>query len=176
MSPIPATRKAALDAFPLIVDVLEDRDTKALFSRQFLTSQLGGSVQRVFAKYIFIHTKKKPNTDTRHLSVDVSKRRPLARHGISCYLCPNLEQNPWCPTQPGMHGYMFVGLGTDAGTFVKPATRDIFVSIGTKKSRYLGLYEASRVDKLTVNEWTAFPDSVCVQVLPCYCAQFTCHL
>ena len=95
------------------------------------------------------------------LRVDTSKPRPLAHHGISCYLCPNQEQNPWCPTRPGMHGYMFVGLGLEADTFVEPETRHLFVGIAVRQYRYLGLYEVTRVkDNLTLDEWKALPDSV----------------
>jgi hypothetical protein len=65
-----------------------------------------------------------------------------------------------------MHGYMFVGLGAEADTFVEPQTRHVFVSIGTKQYRYLGIYEASRVkDKLTVDEWEELPESVGVHSL-----------
>jgi hypothetical protein len=50
MSRLPPQRKAALDVFPLITDVLED--TEALFSRKLLTGQLGGGVQSVIVKYV----------------------------------------------------------------------------------------------------------------------------
>jgi hypothetical protein len=50
LSPLPAERKKALNAFPPITVVPEDQGAKALFSRNYLTSQLGGSVQSVIAK------------------------------------------------------------------------------------------------------------------------------
>jgi len=54
LSPLPAERKKALDAFPLITVAPEDQGAKALFSRNYLTSQLGGSVQSVIAKWVRI--------------------------------------------------------------------------------------------------------------------------
>jgi hypothetical protein len=50
LSPLPAERKKALDVFSPITVALEDQGAKALFSRNYLTSQLGGSVQSVIAK------------------------------------------------------------------------------------------------------------------------------
>lgn len=59
-----------------------------------------------------------------------------------------------------MHGYMFVGLGREAITFAKTETRHVFVGMGPKQYRYLGLYEAVRVDGLTVAEWDPLPEDV----------------
>jgi hypothetical protein len=76
-----------------------------------------------------------------------------------------MEQNPWCPTRPGMHGYMFVGLGKEADTFNESEIRHVFVSIGRKQYRYLGLYEALRAkEPLTADEWEPLPENVGIQL------------
>lgn len=48
---------------------------------------------------------------------------------------------------------MFVGLGQEVNEFNVMETRHVFVFTGTNQWRYIGIYEASRVDALTVNEW-----------------------
>lgn len=53
MSSLPPKRKEVVNAFPRICDVA-DHGRKALFSRSFLTSQLGGSVQSVIARYVAV--------------------------------------------------------------------------------------------------------------------------
>jgi len=50
LSPLPTKRKEALDVFPLITVASNDHGAKALFSRDYLTSQIGGGVQSVIAK------------------------------------------------------------------------------------------------------------------------------
>jgi hypothetical protein len=50
LSPLPEKRKEALDVFPLITVAPNDHGAKALFSRDYLTSQIGGGVQSVIAK------------------------------------------------------------------------------------------------------------------------------
>ena len=63
-----------------------------------------------------------------------------------------------------MHGYIFVGLGKEADTFKESEIRHVFVSIGRKQYRYLGLYEALRVkEPLTADEWEPLPENVGAQ-------------
>lgn len=91
----------------------------------------------------------------------MKKRKPLAEQfNISGYLCPNRDHNLWCPTRPGMHGFMFVGLGRENTTYIKAETRHVFVGMGTKRYRYLGLYDAVRTDSLTLEEWGPLPEEV----------------
>jgi hypothetical protein len=65
---------------------------------------------------------------------------------------------------------MFVGLGREADTFNTAETRHVFVNVGTdignKKYKYIGMYEASRVDGLTFDEWLETPEDVSFQA-PC---------
>lgn len=98
-----------------------------------------------------------------------SAPKPLgAKYSIGRYLCPNPDHNPWCPIRPGMHGYMFVGLGQEVNEFNVMETRHVFVFTGTNQWRYIGIYEASRVDALTVNEWEPLQDHV-RHFLPYWC-------
>ena len=87
--------------------------------------------------------------------------RPLAvKYDISEYLCPNLNQNSWLPTKPGVHGYMQVGLGDrDRARFNEPEIRPVFVG-AESQFRYFGTYELTRVEPLTVEEWMTLPEKV----------------
>lgn len=78
------------------------------------------------------------------------------------YLCPNMENNPWSPLEPGKHGFMQVGLGHDKKTFRRPETRHVFVGIG-KPTRliYCGKYELSRTKRLNAKEWATLSEKVC---------------
>ncbi|KAI4526277.1 hypothetical protein K525DRAFT_189621, partial [Schizophyllum commune Loenen D] len=66
-----------------------------------------------------------------------------------------LELNPWCPDTPGKHGFMFVGLGQDAGTFEQEETCPLFVTVAPQRCMYMGTYQAKRVQDLTPEEWGA---------------------
>ena len=79
--------------------------------------------------------------------------RPLAvKYDISEYLCPNLNQNSWLPTNPGAHGYMQVGLGDrDRARFNEPEVRPVFVG-AESQFRYFGTYELTRVEPLAMHE------------------------
>ena len=92
---------------------------------------------------------------------------PLAKsRQITSYLCPGLDHNPWCPTTPGQHGYMFVGLGREKDTFLEPEDFNVFVgqlkskSSERRKYRYIGVYRAVRVSPLTVDEWNTLSEPV----------------
>jgi hypothetical protein len=75
-----------------------------------------------------------------------------------------------------MHGYIFVGLGKEVETFNKQETHHVFISIGTKQYRYLGMYEALRMkEQLPVEEWKPLPENVGVQSFsPCCCPNERC--
>ncbi|KAG2353981.1 hypothetical protein BDR07DRAFT_1307525 [Suillus spraguei] len=89
--------------------------------------------------------------------------KPLAlKFGITSYLCPNLWENPWCPTSPGMAGYMFVGLGEEIHKFVEPEVHELFVGVARTNYRLMGRYRAHRVEPLTVEEWLTLSEKVSV--------------
>src|SRR5437016_7968299 len=74
------------------------------------------------------------------------------------YLCPTLNHHPWCPSIPGQHGYIFVGLGKEKESYKSPVFRHLFVGLPKSQSkgrifRYLGKYKVHRVKHLTVEEW-----------------------
>ena len=88
------------------------------------------------------------------------------KHGVTVYLCPGLELNPWCPDTPGKHGYMFVGLGQDAGTFEQEETCPLFVTVAPQRCMYMGTYQAKRVQDLTPEEWGAMNANVRANFTP----------
>ncbi|TFK46911.1 hypothetical protein OE88DRAFT_837655 [Heliocybe sulcata] len=99
--------------------------------------------------------------------------------GITGYLCPKLNQNPWCPYAPGKDGYMFVGLGGDAVRLVEPYVWPLFVNVSEDQSSKLffsGFYEVCKAEDVTVEEWSTVPDHIKSQycqttkdkVLECY--------
>ncbi|KAK0456443.1 hypothetical protein EV421DRAFT_61251 [Armillaria borealis] len=118
----------------------------APYTRAFLGANIGGSIQPLIVR------------------VTNSQTALAQKHGIDCYLCPNLEHNPWCPTIPGQHGYIFVGLGVDKDAFVgKGEFYTVFVGIkegSSRRFRYLGRYTATHVAPLTVTEWNTLAPSV----------------
>ncbi|KAK0208368.1 hypothetical protein DFS33DRAFT_437518 [Desarmillaria ectypa] len=120
--------------------------TNAPYTRDFLKINIGGSIQPLIVR------------------VTHSQTALAQKHGIDCYLCPNLEHNPWCPTIPGQHGYIFVGLGMDKDAFVgKEEFYTVFVGIkegSSRRFRYLGQYTATHVAPLTVAEWNTLAPSV----------------
>ncbi|KAJ8521457.1 hypothetical protein ONZ45_g1876 [Pleurotus djamor] len=144
---IPPSRQSKLNSFPSVV-VDDDLSSGVLFSRKLLSEHLGGSCQPLVVK------------------ITKSQKALAQRLGITSYLCPNLDLNPWCPTTPGEHGYMFVGLGTEKDTFLKPEVHHLFVGLkkqpkqSTRLLRYLGQYSVSRVDALSAEEWETLPENV----------------
>lgn len=80
------------------------------------------------------------------------------------YICPQIDMNRWLPTSPGRHGFMQVGLGREKTTFVSPVICPLFVGVDGR-FKYSGLYEATRVDPLTADEWNALPEQVDMSLL-----------
>ncbi|KAG2129886.1 hypothetical protein DEU56DRAFT_486734 [Suillus clintonianus] len=139
-SQLPPTRKKAIEEAPQIIPDLANGEITN-FTRPFLTMHLGGGSQS--------------------LIVSIAMQKPLAvKFGITSYLCPNLWENPWCPTSPGEAGYMFVGLGEEIHRFVKPEVHELFVGLAKTKYILMGRYEAHRVEPLTVDEWLTLPEKV----------------
>ncbi|SJL05783.1 uncharacterized protein ARMOST_09119 [Armillaria ostoyae] len=145
---IPDERLKTLRDFDTVIPPASSvaTDTKAPYTRAFLGANIGGSIQPLIVR------------------VTNSQTALAQKHGIDCYLCPNLEHNPWCPTIPGQHGYIFVGLGVDKDAFVgKGEFYTVFVGIkegSSRRFRYLGRYTATHVAPLTVTEWNTLAPSV----------------
>lgn len=139
-SRLPPPRKQAIENAPQLIPDLPDGGT-VCFTRPFLTANIGGGSLALIS--------------------NVAAPKPLAvKFGITSYLCPNLWENPWCPTSPGMAGYMFVGLGEEIHKFVQPEVHELFVGIAKTKYRLMGRYRAHRVEPLTVEEWLTLPEKV----------------
>jgi len=139
LSLIPPPRQTILASFPLIVPDINDDPTENYFSRELLTSSLGGSSQTLIVR-------------------NIESQTPSKSKDMSYYLCPGLDRNPWCPSSPGQHGYIFIGLGKEKNTFLSPEIRNVFVGIKDKGQHrrfyvYLGVYEVVRVLPLTIDEW-----------------------
>lgn len=96
------------------------------------------------------------------------KQKPIAiTHDLYGCIYPQRLTNPWLPSGPGEHGYMFVGLEgplKDHERFLTPTTRALFIPEGKSGWRYYGLYVIQRhpENDLTLDEWNALPDSVSV--------------
>ncbi|KAG0708985.1 hypothetical protein DFH29DRAFT_890000 [Suillus ampliporus] len=139
-SQIPTTRTVPIANAPQVIPDLPD-DGSTCFSRPFLSLHLGGGSQS--------------------LTVKIGGQRTLSRKfDITSYLCPNLWENPWCPTRPGMAGYMFVGLGDEIHRFVRPEVHELFVGVARTNYKLMGRYQAHRVEPLTVAEWQTLPEKV----------------
>ncbi|KAJ2928897.1 hypothetical protein H1R20_g8267, partial [Candolleomyces eurysporus] len=140
---LPASRQKEISRFPLVLPSVAVKDSENAFSRDFMTTVLGGSIQP--------------------LIVRVSKQGKISKkRDLNGYLCPGLDHNPWCPSIPGQHGYIFVGLGREKDTFRVPEEHNVFVGLKkkskeTRRFRYLGKYQAKRVDSLSRNEWLSLP-------------------
>ncbi|KAG6888981.1 hypothetical protein C0995_004620 [Termitomyces sp. Mi166 len=114
-----------------LADYIPDVDyADVRFRRALLATAIGGGIQSLIYR------------------VTQSQTALAKTHGISMYLCPAPELNPWCPTTPGQHSYMFVGLGQEQKTFLEPHV-GLNVFLGKAQSRskpkdyyYLGLYTA----------------------------------
>ncbi|KAJ3538730.1 hypothetical protein NMY22_g5040 [Coprinellus aureogranulatus] len=145
---IPTPRRNQLATFPDVnvdLDAGSEEDENT-FTREFMSSVIGGSIQPLIVRVASQST--------------LSKKRK-----VSGYLCPSLDHNPWCPSKPGKHGFMFVGLGREKDTFSEPEVHNVFVGLPKKgkdrrRFRYLGKYKAFRVQPLTVQEWAGLPEHV----------------
>ncbi|KZT29455.1 hypothetical protein NEOLEDRAFT_1175141 [Neolentinus lepideus HHB14362 ss-1] len=118
----------------------------AHFTKAELASVLGGNKQSLI------------------INIAKGKQKLLSRTlGITGYLCPKLNQNPWCPYAPGRDGYMFVGLGGDAVRLVEPEVRPVFVNVSenhASKLFFAGFYDVCKAEELTKEEWNTVPDHI----------------
>ncbi|KAJ6621246.1 hypothetical protein B0H10DRAFT_1025351 [Mycena sp. CBHHK59/15] len=186
LTPIPESRSKELQEFP---EFVPDSVDSMVLSRGHLATRIGGNIQGVIAR-----------SDTSRICFTLSwthvllcllssiSDETITDLAVECnvrkYLCPNLTMNPWCPTSPGQHGYMFVGLGRENNTFLQPEHLSLFLSVpplavrsekrlaaGRKRPHtsdgssrlevtYLGLYEVCRVAPLTIAEWKTLSSCV----------------
>ncbi|OAX44736.1 hypothetical protein K503DRAFT_1792 [Rhizopogon vinicolor AM-OR11-026] len=123
---VPAARMKSIATAPYIIPDLPDNG-RTCFSRPFLSLQLGGGSQSLIVQ------------------IAIGNEKKIARdYGVTSYLCPNVWENSWCPAEPGMAGYMFVGLGDEARRFVQPEIHHLFVGIARTNYQFMGRYEALR--------------------------------
>ncbi|KAF5377636.1 hypothetical protein D9615_005298 [Tricholomella constricta] len=136
---IPDARQRSLAELVHYIPDFDREDCR--FRRAVLACAIGGNIQSLIVRVT-------------HSATEIAKAR-----NISTYLCPALDLNPWCPTSPGQHGYIFVGLGQEHNTFQEPqAGLHVFVGQSRSRSRpkeyqYLGVYTAVRVASLSAEEW-----------------------
>lgn len=153
---LPSGRQHALGKLP-IVDTAE-ADSENLFERDFLKDVLGSLTQRFVNSPRFYHYNYPSYRSTEKLD-------SMDRKTATSYLCPTINHHPWCPSTPGQHGYIFVGLGKEKDTYKSPAIRHLFVGLPKTKTRnrrfrYLGQYRVMRVRSLSVEEWGTLPEEV----------------
>ena len=156
-SALPEERGMALVKLP-VADI-KDVVTENVFDREFLKGALGSLIERYVSrseylsmtKICFRSAEKSGN----------SERRPVT----TSYLCPTLNHHPWCPTTPGQHGYIFVGLGKEKEAYKTPVVRHLFVGLPKaqtkqRRFRYLGQYRVMRVRSLSLGEWNTLSSEV----------------
>ncbi|KIM48088.1 hypothetical protein M413DRAFT_439797 [Hebeloma cylindrosporum] len=143
---LPPDREKSIARLPF--STVNVDNTHNMFDREFLKTALGGEgIQSL------IH--RLPENQT---SAD---KKTMSRS----YLCPTLNHHPWCPSVPGQHGFIFVGLGKDKESYKSPVFRNLFVGLPKSQStgrifRYLGKYRVHRVKHLTVEEWGSLSTDV----------------
>jgi len=126
-------RQKAVAALPSVLFNVNDRLLNNAFDREFLKITLGKALAD-------------------RLNLESSGKQTIAS-----YLCPTLKHHPWCPSRTGDHGFIFVGLGKDKDSYHSAAIRNLFVglpkTVMDRRFRYLGKYQVTRVDPLSVDEW-----------------------
>ncbi|KAF8507994.1 hypothetical protein JB92DRAFT_2955812 [Gautieria morchelliformis] len=150
---VPLSRRMQLS--PPKLDVLPDLDVTTIFNRHHLNTYLGGGLIAL------------------QVRIGAGKQKSVARRfGITSFMCPNLDHNPWAPCHPGQvsswlgviydhriniiviqDGYIFVGLGNEKDAFKSEETHELFIQFAPKKMFYAGRYSFQKVEDLTVDEW-----------------------
>ncbi|EJD54466.1 hypothetical protein AURDEDRAFT_79396 [Auricularia subglabra TFB-10046 SS5] len=130
----PERWQAQLTGLPTVEAPAEAMSTP--FSRSFLSAQLGGGTQGVVMRVSATNDKVR-----------------LKEFNITRYYCPNAQGNPWLPKLPGMHGFMFVGMGALDSTIGTDECCEMFIGMGTNDWRYFGNYRCTRMEPLTVDEF-----------------------
>ncbi|KAF8203669.1 hypothetical protein BJ912DRAFT_940679 [Pholiota molesta] len=143
----PLEREKAILKLPSISDTISIDVSENMFDRIFLKHILGEGVNALFE----------------HLS---ENNEAFDKKAItSTYLCPTLDHHPWCPSVPGQHGFLFVGLGKDKDSYRFPVVRNLFVGLPKGRTkhrtfRYLGRYRVCRVKPLISEEWHTLPKEI----------------
>ncbi|PPQ89385.1 hypothetical protein CVT25_002203 [Psilocybe cyanescens] len=141
---LPHDRQKMLANFPQVATPVTDAQNN-VFERNFLKKALGEDVQSLF----------------KYLPESRIDRKAIT----SSYLCPTLNHHVWCPSSPGQHGFLFVGLGKEKDSYKSPVVRNLFVGLPKEQSkcrtfRYLGKYKVTRVKPLSVDEWNTLSSDV----------------
>ncbi|KZT34176.1 hypothetical protein SISSUDRAFT_309459 [Sistotremastrum suecicum HHB10207 ss-3] len=148
VSPAAASTEAPDDSLPLLVNphrpwpalvlhapVTLHRTEIRTFSRSALAELLGGGQQAT-----------------------VMNLKPIAAtHAVRQILYASCVGNPGCPRQPGMSGYVNIGLGRDVEQFLKEEIRHLFAGTTANRGKtmycYMGKYKCRRRHPLPVSKW-----------------------
>ncbi|RPD65394.1 hypothetical protein L226DRAFT_609717 [Lentinus tigrinus ALCF2SS1-7] len=154
----PQHRAAELAALPVIdVDLSSSDDIPAVFTRPSLNMILGSAdVRKV-------------------LTVRVKYSTPLAsQYNIQAYLCATWDRYTWLPTEPGKHGFLPYDLeirkdqdgdleaaahGYRRGEIYTPCHLFVGTRTDSEIFHYHGLYQLTKVDSLTKDEWALLPEN-----------------
>jgi len=158
---LPSKREVSLSKLPVVY--IKDIGSDNSFDRDFLKNALGEGSSSLIKRYIFFPRRKRRDTNQKYIHSSLGSGEE--KETISPYLCPTLNHHPWCPSAPGQHGFIFVGLGKEKESYKSTAVRNLFVGLTktqprTRKFRYLGTYKVSRVRSLNVDEWNALSEDV----------------
>ena len=158
-------RQKAINALPPAVFDVEDRHLNDTFDREFLKVTLGKPLADRSVLLLFIFAKLLRSDSGISLNLQSSEKQI-----VPSYLCPTLNHHPWCPSRPGDHGFIFVGLGKDKDSYHPAAIRNLFVGLpktvmNHRRFRYLGKYKVTRVDPLSVDEWAMLTTEVSAEVI-----------
>ena len=144
-------RQKAVAALPPVLFNVNNRHLNNAFDREFLKITLGKTLSDRSVLPFVIPRLLHPDSG---LSIKLESSR---KQTVASYLCPTLKHHPWCPSRIGDHGFIFVGLGKDKDSYKSAAIRNLFVglpkTVMDRRFRYLGRYQVTRVDPLSVDEW-----------------------
>jgi hypothetical protein len=167
LTPVPSHRQEALASLPVVIPDTDINDEDNKFTRGFTSAAIGGSIQSLIVRYVNPYLSFQRSIVDGYSRVTSSGTDLAKGRNIEEYLCPRLDHNPWCPSTPGQHGYMFVGLGREKHTYTNPQLRNLFAGLPKRSHkdernfRYLGVYRVSRVEPLSTAEWGTLHDAVC---------------
>ncbi|KZS98779.1 hypothetical protein SISNIDRAFT_480387 [Sistotremastrum niveocremeum HHB9708] len=153
VSPAAALTEAPDDSLPLLVNphrpwpalvlhapVTLHRTEIRNFSRSALAELLGGGQQATV------------------MNISDKSLKPIAAaHAVRQLLYASCVGNPGCPRQPGMSGYVNIGLGRDVEQFLKEEIRHLFAGTTINRGKtmycYMGKYKCRRRHPLPVSKW-----------------------
>lgn len=166
-APWSKTRQMVLNAFPTVSVPRSSSDSYIFFFRDEIMKSLGSSMRTsVDGLFVLSVVLAQALTDVATV-VSFGKKKPMAiKHALGgCIFADGRNINPWLPSRPGQHGYMFFGVKgrtKDNTKFLNPTTRALFVPENRGEWRYYGLYVVHRqpANDLTKDEWLALSDAV----------------